>query len=73
MKLISINASTIRKNAVTGTDEPPIRIARTRADAKPVYAHQVEIIGPAKLVYHRKPFMKCGARLVLECADVKVL
>lgn len=74
MKYISINAHTIRRNAVAGEAAPPIRIARTRSDAKPVYASEVEIIGPAKLVYDPcKAMLRCGARMVLQCADAKVI
>ncbi len=74
MKYISINGHTIRKNAVAGTTEPPIRIARTKSDAKPTYASEVEIVGPARLVYDPcKARIRCGARLVLECADVRVV
>lgn len=74
MKYVSINAHTIRKNAVAGTDSAPIRIAKSKSDAKPSYANEIEIVGPARLVYDpSKPIMRCGARLVLECADVKVV
>ncbi len=74
MKYVSINAGTVRRNAVLGTDEAPIRIARTPSDAKPTYASELEIIGPARLVYDpRHKRLRCGARLVLECADVKVV
>jgi hypothetical protein len=68
MKYVSINGHTIRKRG-----DKPIRIARTPSDAKPIYANAIEIIGPARLVYDPdKKLIRCGARLVLECADVKV-
>ncbi len=71
---VSINGHTIRKNAVTGSAEPPIRIARSKNDTRPTYASEIEIVGPARLVYDpRKAIMRCGARLVIECADVKVV
>lgn len=74
MKYVSINAHTIRHNAVAGTTDAPIRIARNKSDAKPTYAREIEIIGPARLVYDpTKPLLRCGARMVLECADVKVV
>ncbi len=74
MKFVSINAHTIRANAKNGTDDPPIRIARTKSDSKPTYAREIEIIGPAKLVYEAdKPLIRCGARMVLVAKDVKVL
>lgn len=74
MKYVSINGHTIRANAVRGTTEPPIRIARTKSDTKPAYASEIEIVGPARLVYDPcKAIMRCGARLVIECADVRVV
>lgn len=73
-KFVSINAHTIRHNAVAGSRDAPIRIATSRHDAKPTYASEIEIIGPAKLVYNPdKAIMKCGARMVLQCADVRVI
>jgi hypothetical protein len=67
---VSINAGTIRKNAVTGSNEPPIRIARSKSDKKPRYAHAIEITGKCKLIYSpRKPILRCGARLVLQAED----
>lgn len=74
MKYVSINGHTIRSNARTGAAVPPIRIAKSRSDAKPTYANEVEILGPATLVYDPgKALMRCGARMVLQCRDVKVL
>jgi hypothetical protein len=73
MKYISINGNTIRRNALRGTATPPIRIANSPSDRNPSYASEIEIIGPARLIYDpEKRIMRCGARLVLECADVKV-
>ena len=67
---VSINGGTIRKNAILGTNEPPIRWARTRSDQKPRYAHEVEIVGKCRLVYNpKKPILRCGARLVLQAED----
>lgn len=64
---VSINAHTIRKNAVTGSKEPPIRIARSKSDKKPTYAHEIEFFDRARLLYDpEKKILVCGARLVLE-------
>jgi hypothetical protein len=68
MKFVSINGNTIRARG-----DNPIRIARSRNDQKPVYANEIEIVGKARLVYDpTKAIMRCGARLVLVCDDVKV-
>jgi hypothetical protein len=79
MKYVSINGGTIRRNAVLGTSEPPIRVANSPNDAKPTYARALAILDKkgnvvARLVYSpRKRRLRCGARLVLECANVRVV
>lgn len=76
MAYVSINGHTIRKNAVNGTKEPPIRIARSQRDKHPRYASEVAITGPSKLLYSpSEPLLGCGARLVLVASvdDVKVV
>ena len=73
-KFVSINGQTIRKNSRDGSTIPPIRIARTRTDPNPIYASEVEISGSARLIYDPgKTIMRCGARLVLVCDDVKII
>jgi hypothetical protein len=72
MLYISVNAHTIRRNARSGTSDPPIRIARSKSDKKPLYVNDVEVVGGARLRYSAdKPILKCGARLVLECEEVR--
>lgn len=67
MEFVSINAHTIRKNAKHGTNEPPIRIAKSKSDKKPRYAHQIKINGPSELIYDPTgAILSCGARLVLK-------
>lgn len=68
-RYVSINGHTIRKRG-----DKPIRIARSPGDAKPIYANEVDIIGPAKLIYDPdKSIMRCGARCVIVCEDAKVV
>lgn len=65
---ISINGQAIRKNAVVGTKEHPIRIATSKSGPAVVYASRIKINGPSELMYDPgKRIMKCGARLVLVC------
>jgi len=63
MKYVSINSHTIRQRG-----DRPIRITRSLGDTKPVYANEIDITGPARLVYDKDH----AVRLVLECADVTV-
>jgi len=74
MIYVSINGHVIRGNAKNGTKFPPIRIARSRSDKKPVYASEIEILGSSRLIYDPgKRILACGARLVIEAEAVKVI
>lgn len=67
MSYVSINGHTIRANKLHGRNDPPIRIARTKSDAKPRYAHEIAINGSSRLIYSPEgAILKCGARLVIE-------
>lgn len=66
---ISINGQRIRGNAIRGTDDPPIRIAKSKNDKVPIYVHEIRINGPSTLIYSpTKAILACGARLVLQTA-----
>lgn len=71
MNLITINKGTILSNAKQGTEEPPIRVARTKS-GKGEYGSDVSILDAdgnevARLIYSpHEPIMSCGARLVLQ-------
>jgi hypothetical protein len=66
MAYVSINGHVIRRNAVLGKSDPPIRIAKSQSDTHPEYASEITISGPSQLLYSPdEPIMKCGARLVL--------
>lgn len=68
MYYITINRQTIAKNAVSGTNEPPISVRKSKS-GKGEYCHEVEVTN-GRLVYSpRKPILKCGARLVLQTPD----
>lgn len=63
---VSINAHTIRRNAMQGTRKPPIRIALSRSDKKPRYASEIAVRGPVRLVYQPEArILACGARMVM--------
>lgn len=69
MKYVSINSYIIRARKSN-----PIRIAKSPNDRYPIYANEIDIIGPARLVYDpNKQIMRCGAQLVIECMDVNVI
>ena len=60
-----VNRNTIASNVKHGTTEPAVRFQRDRY-GKPVYAMEVEIDGPVRVVYSpHDPLLPCGARLVI--------
>ncbi len=71
---VSVNSHVIRSNARHGRNEPPIRIARTKSDSKPEYAREVSLSGNVKMLYTPDgAILACGARLVIQADEVKVL
>jgi hypothetical protein len=71
---VNINRNVIVRNAKRKTSDPPIRVAQGKR-GKPTYAHEVEIMGPSRLVYDAdKPVLPCGARLAIATeAEVKIV
>jgi len=65
MWYVNINKNVIASNAKHGTDEPPVRFQKGKY-GKATYAHEIELLGPSRVVYtpHDK-LLPCGARLVI--------
>lgn len=62
MKKIHVNQGYIKSNVKNGTDYPVITIKEGKKNS---YAHEVEILGPSRIVYPEKK-MACGARVWIE-------
>ena len=64
-KYIHVNQHKIRANLKHGTVEPVITIKEGR---KNTYCHEVEILGPSRVVYgeNGEKILGCGARVVVE-------
>lgn len=63
---IHVNRNTIASNAKHGTDKPAVRFQKGKY-GKPVYAHEVSIDGPSRVIYSPGgKLLPCGARLVIE-------
>lgn len=67
LKRIHVNQAVIRRNHKTGSNDPVLTVKSSKTNR---YAHEVEILGPSKLVYAgpggvRKP-LSCGARVWIE-------
>ena len=72
-KNIHVNQHKIRANKKHGTNEPVITI---KQGSKNTYCHEVEILGPSKIVYggNDKPLLSCGARVVISTdSEIKIV
>lgn len=61
-KIIHINQFNIRKNNKENCNIPVITVKTYKSNT---YGHSVEILGPSKIVYSKKP-LNCGARCWIE-------
>jgi hypothetical protein len=71
---IHVNRNIIASNAKHGRSEPPVRYQKGKY-GKSVYAHEVEIDGPSRVIYSaHEPILPCGARLVIATeSEVRVI
>ena len=60
---IHVNQHVIKRNAKTGEREPVITVKRGKRND---YAREVEILGPAKVVYRPDKPLACGAKVWIE-------
>ena len=63
MKRIHVNMHKVRANKKHGTNEPVLTIKEVRTNT---YCHEVDILGPSKLVYRPNKPLSCGARVWIE-------
>jgi len=69
-KKIHVNQHTIKRNAKTGEREPVITVKTYKSND---YAHEVEILGPSRVVYRPDKPLPCGAKVWIETdAEVKI-
>lgn len=69
--ILHVNQHVIARNRKHGTNDPPL-IVRNYKGAKP--AHEVEILGPSRLVNRPHDPLPCGARVWIETeAPVRIL
>lgn len=60
---VHINQHVLRANLKTGANDPVITVKRGRTNT---YAHEVDILGPSKVVYSPDKPLSCGARCWVE-------
>lgn len=69
-KYIHVNQHIIKYNTKTGTRDPVLTV---KSGKENIYCHEVEILGPSKVVYSPDKPLKCGARVWIEVEeDVKI-
>ena len=69
MKRIHVNMHKVRANKKHGTNEPVLTIKEGKSN---IYCHEVDILGPSKLVYRPDKPLSCGARVRIETeAEIK--
>ncbi len=62
-KRIHVNMHVIRRNQKTGEREPTNTVKTYKTNT---YAHEVDILGPSKVIYSPDKPLSCGARLWIE-------
>ncbi len=63
MKRIHVNMHKVRANKKHGKNEPVLTIKEGKTNT---YCHEVDILGPSKLVYRPDKPLSCGARVWIE-------
>ena len=63
LKRIHVNMHKIRANKKYGTNEPVITVKTSKSNT---YGHEVNILGPSKVVYKPNKPLSCGARVWIE-------
>lgn len=61
--IIHVNQHVIKANAKNGTNDPTLTVKTYKSN---VYAHEVEIKGPAKVIYSPQKPLSCGAKVWIE-------
>ena len=62
-KIIHVNQHVIKKNTKHGTNDPTLTVKTYNTND---YCHEVEILGPSKVVYSKDKPLSCGARVWIE-------
>ena len=70
-KRIHVNQHKIRSNKKHDLNEPVITVKTSKSND---YGHEVEILGPSKVIYSPDKPLSCGARVWIETeAEVNVV
>ena len=61
--IIHVNQHVIRANKKTGKCDPVITVKNYKSNT---YVHEVEVLGPSKIIYSPDKPLSCGARVWIE-------
>jgi hypothetical protein len=61
--IIHVNQHAIKSNAKTGATDPVLTVKTYKSN---VYAHEVEVLGPSRIVYSPDKPLSCGAKVWIE-------
>ena len=67
---IHVNQHKIRSNKKHNLNEPVITVKNSKSNT---YGHEVELLGPSKIIYSPDKPLSCGARVWIETeGEVKI-
>lgn len=70
-KIIHVNQHVIKANRKNGVENPVLTIKTYKEN---IYAHEVEVLGPSKIMYSPDKPLSCGAHVWIETqADVLII
>ena len=70
VKRIHVNKQVIAANRKYGRNDPVITIKHRGTNT---YCHEVEILGPSKVIYRPEKPLNCGARVWIETySDIRI-
>ena len=70
LKRIHVNQHNVRSIKKNGTNKPVITVKTSKSND---YAHQVEVLGPSKVIYRPDKPLSCGAKVWIETTAEVVL
>ena len=69
-KRIHVNQHKIRSNKKHNLNEPVITVKTSKSNT---YGHEVEVLGPSKIIYSPDKPLSCGAKVWIETeGEVKI-
>jgi hypothetical protein len=61
--IIHVNQHVVKANAKSGATDPVLTVKTYKTN---LYAHEVEVLGPSRIVYSPDKPLSCGARVWVE-------